>query len=90
MTSSDPYASGLYQANRRLVLERAGYRCQIRAPGCHVIATTADHVLPLAMGGSHDLGNLRAACRSCNSVGGALVTNRLKAARRVGRGSRRW
>jgi 5-methylcytosine-specific restriction endonuclease McrA len=90
MTSSDPYASTLYKNNRRLVLERAGYRCQIRAPGCHGLAVTADHVLPLAAGGSHDLYNLRAACRHCNSVGGAAITNRLKAARRLGRGSRRW
>jgi 5-methylcytosine-specific restriction endonuclease McrA len=90
MTSSDPYASSLYRSNRRLVLERDGYRCQIRAPGCTTIATTADHVRPLAAGGSHDLANLRAACRHCNSIGGAIIVNRMKAARRAGRASRRW
>ena len=90
LTSADPYASSLYQHNRRAVLERDGYQCQIKAPGCHGLAVTADHIQPLALGGSHDLANLRAACRSCNSVGGARITNAKKAARKVGRRSRNW
>ena len=87
---ADPYASTLYQRNRRLVLEAAGYLCQIKAPGCRGLATTCDHIHPLAYGGSHDITNLRAACYHCNSVGGVAIVNRNKAATRVGRRSRAW
>ena len=85
---SDPYKRALYQRNRRAVLEAAGYRCSI--PGCARPATTADHITPLAAGGSHDLANLRPMCGHHNSALGAAITNRLKAARVMGRRSRRW
>jgi 5-methylcytosine-specific restriction endonuclease McrA len=83
---SDPYKSALNQRNRLAVLDAAGWRCQI----CGKTANTADHVLPLALGGTHDLANLRALCQSRNSVLGARVTNEIKAARRIGSRSRRW
>ena len=86
MTTPDPYKSKLYQRNRRLVLEQSRFRCQI----CGNRAVTCDHVRPLAMGGTHDIANLRALCWSCNSRLGAEVTNAIKAARKVGRHSRRW
>jgi len=38
---------------------------------CHVPATTIDHVIPLARGGSNWPANLRPACRGCNSSKGA-------------------
>jgi 5-methylcytosine-specific restriction endonuclease McrA len=87
---ADPYASTLYQRNRRLILEQAGYLCQIRAPGCTNLATTCDHIRPLILGGSHDLTNLRAACVHCNSRGGMQLVNLKRELRRMGRRSQRW
>jgi 5-methylcytosine-specific restriction endonuclease McrA len=84
----DAYHRAEYQRLRLAVLEAAGWQCQW--PGCHRRATTVDHVTPLAYGGTNTPGNLRASCWSCNSAGGARVTNELKAARKVGRRSRRW
>jgi 5-methylcytosine-specific restriction endonuclease McrA len=84
--TSDPYKSPQYCCNRLEVLQAAGWRCQI----CGGIATTADHVLPLALGGSHDVSNLRPLCRRCDSRLGADLTNEIKARRRPGRQSRRW
>ena len=49
------------------VLERDGYACAY----CGGLATTVDHVLPKAKGGSDDPGNLVAACARCNSRKGA-------------------
>jgi 5-methylcytosine-specific restriction endonuclease McrA len=34
---------------------------------------TLDHVVPLALGGAHDLSNAVVACRRCNSSRGARV-----------------
>jgi hypothetical protein len=62
-----------YRANRFVALERAGWRCEIRGPGCHGWATEADQVIPVAMGGTNDLSNLRAACTHCNARGGPVV-----------------
>lgn len=36
-------------------------------------ATTVDHFIPLARGGSHELSNLVGACRSCNSSKGSKL-----------------
>jgi len=82
----NPYRQAEYQRNRRAVLAGAGWRCQY----CGGRANTADHVIPLTMGGSHDLANLVACCRRCNSSRGARLTNELKAVGRVGARSRRW
>jgi 5-methylcytosine-specific restriction endonuclease McrA len=53
-----------------LVLKRDGYECQLGLPGCTGRATTADHVIPRAQGGTATLDNLQASCRHCNSVKG--------------------
>ncbi len=53
----------------RLVLERDSYTCQY----CGAPATTADHVIPKVKGGRDELGNLVAACVSCNSRKGARL-----------------
>lgn len=87
---TDPYASTQYRRARRGVLEAAGYRCEIRGPGCQVVATTVDHVQAITLGGTHDLGNLRAACLRCNSRGGAMIAVARRRTRTVGRRSRRW
>ena len=83
---SDPYKSRLYQRNRRLVLEASAFRCF----RCGGLATTADHIVPLALGGSHDVANLRACCGRCNSSIGNEARLYLAARRRIGRSSRRW
>ena len=81
-----PYRFAVYQRNRRAVLEASGYRCTY----CGGRASTADHVVPLALGGSHDLGTLVACCRRCTSQRGARLTNDRKATGRIGQRSRRW
>jgi 5-methylcytosine-specific restriction endonuclease McrA len=64
---------------RRLVayvLARDNYTCQINGPRCTTLATTGDHITPRAEGGRLlDPANVRAACRTCNSRGGATITN---------------
>jgi 5-methylcytosine-specific restriction endonuclease McrA len=51
--------------------------CTIRGPKCKGYSTTVDHIVPLTVDPSraHDLTNLRGACFSCNSAGGARITN---------------
>lgn len=55
---------GDYPRNRALVLA-ASDRCYVA--GCTTPATTADHIVPLRDGGSHDVGNLRSSCVRHNS-----------------------
>lgn len=51
--------------DRRLaVLERDGWRCQIRGPRCVGQATDADHI---ETGDNHHLANLQAACGPCHA-----------------------
>lgn len=49
------------------VLERDGYRCQIRGPKCTVHANDVDHIVSRKDGGPLlDPNNMRAACAPCN------------------------
>jgi 5-methylcytosine-specific restriction endonuclease McrA len=65
------------------VLKRCGRECYIC--GCvtdpysthNGESATLDHVVPLALGGWHDMVNLRIACRNCNSLKGAKYTGQL-------------
>ena len=60
---------------------------------CGAYAGTVDHVLPVALGGGHELANLRPCCRRCNSSMGASMGNRLRGgqvAARPWRTSRNW
>jgi 5-methylcytosine-specific restriction endonuclease McrA len=51
------------------ILQRDGYKCQIRLPGCTGKADRVDHVVPVDRGGAwYAESNLRASCRSCNGV----------------------
>ena len=86
MTSA--YNRRQYKRNRALVLEAAGWQCAVT--GCRALATTADHVVPVALGGTNDLANLRAMCAAHNYAGGARLTNARRALRQIGRTSRRW
>jgi len=53
---------------RRAVLERDGWTCQLRRPGCLGVATTVDHIVPVSVdvSGALDPTNLRASCSPCN------------------------
>jgi 5-methylcytosine-specific restriction endonuclease McrA len=51
------------------VLSRDGWRCQVRGERCQGMASVVDHIIPVRAGGPWwDMGNLRAACRSCNTA----------------------
>jgi 5-methylcytosine-specific restriction endonuclease McrA len=85
--SNPAYQNRGYRKNRQIVLSQSR-RCFW--PGCTTPATTADHITPLARGGTHDLANLRPACRHHNSVLAAQLTNEIRAAKKLGRRSRGW
>jgi 5-methylcytosine-specific restriction enzyme A len=56
---------------RLAVLERDGWKCQIRLPGCRGEADEVDHVVPHDRGGAwYDEANLRASCGFCNRARG--------------------
>ena len=57
------YATAEYRTNRRLVLQRDGWRCAY----CGGPADTVDHLVPYSRSGDNAMDNLVAACRSCNS-----------------------
>lgn len=54
---------------RKEVFARDGGRCQLRLPGCTVIATVADHIAPRETAGD-GVENLQAACAPCNGSKG--------------------
>jgi 5-methylcytosine-specific restriction protein A len=65
-----------WAALRLKILERDGWRCQVRGPGCTLVADQVDHITPLANGGAkYDPTNLRAACTHCNASLGATLGN---------------
>ena len=57
------YNSKQYKANRLRVLKRDDYTCYY----CGNTANTADHIVPVSKGGTHEESNLIAACTRCNS-----------------------
>jgi 5-methylcytosine-specific restriction endonuclease McrA len=71
---------------RASVFAAKGRRCH----WCGAYATTVDHVVPLAIGGSHDLANLVPACQPCNSRRGARFGNRRRSGRPRPRRYTRW
>lgn len=61
-------------------------------PPCHRCgkpAESVDHIIPVALGGTDELDNLRPACISCNSRDGARLGNALKAQKQGRTTSRR-
>ena len=48
-------------------VRRARPLCEIRLPGCTLIATAADHIVPLEEGGASTYANARPACTNCNN-----------------------
>lgn len=58
-------------SQRKRILQRDAYECQMQLPGCLTQATTVDHITPVHQGGDDTDQNLRAACTACNySKGG--------------------
>lgn len=62
-----------YWHNRAIILA-AHPRCH----WCPRQATTADHLIEIALGGTHDLTNLVPACAPCNSARGGQLAQRRK------------
>jgi hypothetical protein len=62
------------------LIERDGDCCYLcgrqvsnALPFTHPLKANIDHVVPVSKGGAHTLGNVRVACRSCNSAKGARL-----------------
>lgn len=71
-------AASVEDVDPRVVFESDSYRCHLcgrltlrdkKVP--HPKAPTIDHVVPLALGGRHEMANVRTACFLCNSRKGA-------------------
>jgi 5-methylcytosine-specific restriction endonuclease McrA len=64
--------TGLPDALRQQVFERAGHRCEYCLTSRRVIGMplVVDHVQPKALGGSDAIDNLCAACYRCNEYKG--------------------
>lgn len=56
-----------WQQLRRLVLSRQPLCVECERAGLVVAATEVDHIVPLAVGGTHDTENLQPLCHSCHS-----------------------
>ena len=54
-------------AKRQQVLERDGYRCVYCSADLRTVPLAIDHKLPVSAGGTNDVDNLQATCRSCNA-----------------------
>lgn len=63
------YNDSEYQKNRLIVLEHSNYICFY----CLGKATTADHLIPLNKGGTHEICNLVSCCSSCNRSKGTMT-----------------
>jgi 5-methylcytosine-specific restriction endonuclease McrA len=70
------------------VFDRDGWRCQLcdvatprRLRGtCQSNAPEMDHIVPLALGGSHTYANVQCSCRRCNIAKGARPLGQLRLA----------
>jgi 5-methylcytosine-specific restriction endonuclease McrA len=58
---------GDWSERRLRVLERDGYACQLRYPGCLGRGSQVDHIVQPEAGGTDSLENLRAVCRKCHA-----------------------
>lgn len=68
-----------WRTTRARILDRDQHRCQVLnkyGRPCGNTATTVDHIIPVARGGTDDPENLRAACRACNARKGARLDPR--------------
>lgn len=60
----DRLSGPAWAAIRSKVFERDNYTCQY----CHArgVELECDHVIPISLGGTNEMGNLVTACRDCN------------------------
>ncbi len=63
------------KALRRNALRDCGQRCVYCATKLDAHSATLDHVVPLARGGAHEVGNLVASCAPCNRLKGDTMPN---------------
>lgn len=56
-----------WSARRKIVLDRDGHKCTYCGSDGNGKPLHCDHIVPLASGGSSEIDNLAAACKSCNS-----------------------
>src|SRR3954464_587513 len=61
------YHGPAWRAIRQFVFIRDRATCQLRLPGCTIVATVADHIVEVAAGGSDDPWNVRAVCQGCHN-----------------------
>lgn len=62
---------GISPGKRYLVLQRSNFRCHYCGAKAGDVLLEVDHVVPSSRGGTNDIGNLVAACPSCNRGKGA-------------------
>jgi len=55
-------------SRRFQILKRAGARCELCGKSAKDEQIDVDHIVPRAKGGSNDISNLQALCRSCNGA----------------------
>jgi 5-methylcytosine-specific restriction endonuclease McrA len=79
------YNAAEYRANRQIVIQREPV-CHWQLKGCTGKSTQADHLIPLAQGGTYALENLVGACARCNAARGASLGGRVTKARRRNNG----
>ena len=58
---------------KRTTFRDCGRRCVYCGTALGLEIATLDHVYPLSRGGTHDPGNLVAACQRCNQLKGSLL-----------------
>lgn len=63
----DPYHDRAYRRNRQAILA-GGPACALRILCDGARATTVDHVIAIARGGTNAITNLQPACGPCNSA----------------------
>jgi hypothetical protein len=88
-----PYKDKRWRAVRLVVLERDGYRCQLRYPKCKGRASHVDHVVDWRDNPAlaFEPANLRASCASCNvAQRNRRVAARARGARTASPRSRDW
>src|SRR4051794_818104 len=61
------YRGVAWRAVRQFLLIRDWDTCQLRLPGCTLVATVADHIIEVEAGGSDNPSNLRAVCPPCHN-----------------------
>jgi ATP adenylyltransferase len=64
--NSDPVPGSLAYEVRK----RSGGRCELCGVSHEEVALEVDHIVPRSIGGSNDLSNLQALCRTCNAEKG--------------------